>query len=516
MIKKTALFSLYKTENVQNFAKDLINQGWKIVGTAETVKILKKNRLPVQDIKDFVGFNDNSFSFPPTLHPRVEAALTQEGAKKRIDLVYDIPYPLSKGIDIGGHALVALAVKGNRVPVMSKQDMGKVIGSLKNNKDIDEDLKKRLQEKAVYNIIVHYNKLLNRYKTSERFIVCGKKYQDLLNGENPYQVPAYIYEDEFKNNGLIGLSDFTKVSGEAPCFTNLADFDSILRIMLKISSAFYKYYKKIPYITVAAKHGNPCGLAADWKNPLTCVKKALWGNPTAIWGGEVIMNFKVSKEIADVLFSSQLRKKVIGNDKWMLDIVAAVDFEKKSIEKLGKRKYRKLYRNKALGKIKSISQMENTTHFRNILKGFLLQPEHSYVLDFEDIAWNTKKDTKNNIADYLISWVTAYHSFHGGNEVAISSNSRLIGVGGGPSTVDAAKIAVARAKDNKHKIKGSVFAADAFFPHIDAIKILIEAGCKSGIAPSGGIKEEQEKEFLRKRNILFGTIASEFRGFCRH
>ncbi len=516
MKRKIALFSVYNTEGVTELASGLIKMGWKIVATEETVRELKMKSLPVESIEEFVNMPSNVYNFPPTLNPKVEACLTQERLSERIDLVYDIPYPLIIGNDVGGHTLIALAIKGNRIPVMSKDDMERVINDIKNKGDVSEGLKRRLQEKAIRSIIAHYQELLGLSTENDKYCLCGHRHEELLNGENPYQVPAYSYIDEYKSGDLIGISDFIKLSGEPPCFTNLADFDSLLRVLHKLSLAFYKYYNKIPYISIASKHGNPCGLCVDWKNPLTTIENALWGNPLAIWGGEFMMNFKVDSEIADLLLSSPERKKVLGNANWMLDLVVASDFKKDAIRKLGVRNKRKLYNNILLGDRKNIGSFKNTFNLRKVINGFLLQPENSYVLDFSDIKWNMEEGLAKNINNYLLSWVTAYQSFHGGNEVAISVDSKLIGVGGGPSTFEAAKMAVRRAQENKHDLTSAIFAADAFFPHVDAIQVLIGAGCKGGIAPGGGINERVTNDMLKEKKLIFGSIPGEFRGFCRH
>ena len=116
----------------------------------------------------------------------------------------------------------------------------------------------------------------------------------------------------------------------------------------------------------------------------------------------------------------------------------------------------------------------------------------------------------------ITAWSVAYSSFHGGNEVTLAKDGKLIGVGGGPSTVEAAETAVNRALARGHDARGSVFAADAFFPFTDAPKILSEAGCTLGVVPAGGKKERLVKEFFRENNMRMIYLPPECRGFCRH
>ena len=91
-----------------------------------------------------------------------------------------------------------------------------------------------------------------------------------------------------------------------------------------------------------------------------------------------------------------------------------------------------------------------------------------------------------------------------------------MGSGGGPSTVDAALVAIMRAKDCGHNLKGSVFAADAFFPFIDAPQLLCDAGLKAGLVPRGGKRHKAVKDFFKEKGISVAYLPEEYRGFCRH
>ena len=271
--------------------------------------------------------------------------------------------------------------------------------------------------------------------------------------------------------------------------------------------------RQVPYISIAGKHGNPCGLSIDWTSPEKTIKNALWGNPTAIWGGEFVSNFVINETCAYLLFESEKRQKYFGHDKWMLDIIVAAEFDKKSIEILGRKKRRKLFVNKNLF---HAELADLTSSLKSVKGGFLIQPPNDYVLEINKLDWITKFQNVTDISSYLIAWATSYTSFHGGNEVAIANNNCLIGVGGGPSTVDAAKIATMRSKWSNHIFDGSVFAADAFFPFTDAPEVLINAGCIGCIVPSGGKNHNIIKDFFIANNVEVGFIPEKYRGFCRH
>ena len=66
----------------------------------------------------------------------------------------------------------------------------------------------------------------------------------------------------------------------------------------------------------------------------------------------------------------------------------------------------------------------------------------------------------------------------------------MLGIGAGQmSRVDAAKIAVAKAREMGHDLMGSVAASDAFFPFPDGVEALAEAGIRAIVQPGGSIRD---------------------------
>ena len=54
-MKGRALFSLYDTSRAVEFAEQLIKSDWEIIGSDETVKVLKANNIPEQEIQFELG-----------------------------------------------------------------------------------------------------------------------------------------------------------------------------------------------------------------------------------------------------------------------------------------------------------------------------------------------------------------------------------------------------------------------------------------------------------------------------
>ena len=100
------------------------------------------------------------------------------------------------------------------------------------------------------------------------------------------------------------------------------------------------------------------------------------------------------------------------------------------------------------------------------------------------------------------------------NAIVLASKESTIGIGSGqPSRLDSCKIAID--KMNKFtKIKNEIVAAsDAFFPFVDGIEKLVQAGVGAIIQPSGSIRDKDIIKFANETGTIL--IFSKTRHF-RH
>ena len=502
---RIALFSLNEPSDGLEFAPRLLDLGWKIVATQNVALRFAESGIQTEEVSRFLGIQE-SYPFPPTLHPKIELALTTI-TTTAIDLVFDTTYPLNKGNDVGGHTLLALAAKGNRIVVSNQEDMDSVVKQLlQNENEIESELRQRLIVQTYEKISNHYQILSHKNDPNQ-----ATPAYELMEGENPYQAPAHLLT--FEDSDDLCLGKFKQLSGIKPCFTNMADLDSLVKLMCVLVETFLKNDSKAPYITIAAKHGNPCGLSLSWDTPEKSIDGALFGNPRAIWGGEIITNFSISEEIGSMLFQSQKRNEVLGDSHWMLDLVVAPEFQSDAIRILGKRNSRKLFQNENLFDPRL---EQEPWSYRPIRGGYLRQPPNHLVLNWQEFPNLPDNIEKAVIDSMVVAWAVAWHSNHGGNEVSIVKDGCLLAVGGGPSTVDAITTAFERANTCGHDLIGSVFAADAFFPFTDAPEIIVRAGCTHGIVPKGGKNFQLVEDFFAQEKIRVLFLPEEYRGFCRH
>jgi len=341
----------------------------------------------------------------------------------------------------------------------------------------------------------------------------GKFAYSLKNGENPYQVPASAFNLPQEEEDNLSLLNFVLVSGESPCFTNMADADCLLQTLSLAGEAYRINTPAVPYICVVAKHGNPCGFGISRTNPSEAIDRAMFGNPRSVWGGEMAVNFNIDAILAKTIFKSEKREKLLGEAAWMLDLVMAPSFSGEAISLLGVRQNRKLMQNPALN---APFLKKAKYDYRFIRGGFLRQPPANYCLDIKKVQCEGNSLSPMELDSLIIAWATVFSSNHGGNEVALAKDSALLGVGGGPSTLEAARTAVLRSQECGHNTKRSIFAADAFFPFTDAPSVLCEAGAIAGCVPAGGRQGKEVSSFFKEHGVTIMYLPPQYRGFCRH
>ena len=99
------------------------------------------------------------------------------------------------------------------------------------------------------------------------------------------------------------------------------------------------------------------------------------------------------------------------------------------------------------------------------------------------------------------------------NAIVIASNNSTLGIGSGqPSRLDSCNIAIEKMnKFNNKKNYDLVAASDAFFPFVDGIERLVQAGVSAIIQPSGSIRDKEIIKFANQTNTVL--IFSKTRHF---
>ena len=102
------------------------------------------------------------------------------------------------------------------------------------------------------------------------------------------------------------------------------------------------------------------------------------------------------------------------------------------------------------------------------------------------------------------------------NAIVITNDFSTIGIGSGqPSRVDSCEIAIKKMRkfNKQHKDSKIYAASDAFFPFVDGLEKLVQAGVSAIIQPSGSIRDKEIIKYANKTGIQL--IFSKTRHF-RH
>ena len=98
--------------------------------------------------------------------------------------------------------------------------------------------------------------------------------------------------------------------------------------------------------------------------------------------------------------------------------------------------------------------------------------------------------------DLVFAWRVCKHV--GSNAIVIAKDLATIGIGGGQtSRVDAVRLALEKAREHGHDVRGAVLATDAFFPFPDGPQAALAAGVTAIIQPGGAKRDEEVTAAVR-------------------
>tara|TARA_B110000003_G_scaffold33627_1_gene31145 strand:- start:386 stop:1921 length:1536 start_codon:yes stop_codon:yes gene_type:complete len=507
---KTALISVSDKKNLKSLLKILIKNKIKIISSGGTYKEIKKLKFKCLEVSEFTNFPEILEGRVKTLHPKIHAGILNKRNSKshvkdlkknnfeNIDLVIVNFYPFEntlkstrnhnkiiENIDIGGPTMVRSAAKNYKdVTVITSIDQyEELIEQLKINKG-STTLKFReklsriaFTETAYYDSIIsnYFNKISNTIFPKKK-IFHGNLIETLRYGENPHQKSA-LYS---KNTSL----NIKQIHGKQLSYNNYNDIYAALTISRSLP-------KNIG--TVIVKHANPCGVSIK-KNKLESYKSALACDPVSAFGGIVSCNFKITKNLA------------IELNKLFLEVVIADNFDASALKIL------KIKKNLRLIDASNYSFKE-ILRFVSTNEEILVQSEDIGKFNIKDFQIVSKR--KPN-AQQMKNLIFAFNvcRYVKSNAIVLATNEATAGIGSGqPSRLDSCQIAIDKMKKFINTNDEIVAASDAFFPFIDGIEKLVQAGITAVIQPSGSIRDKEIINFANQTDTIL--VFSKTRHF-RH
>ena len=486
-----ALISVSDKDGVVEFAKDLANLGWEILSTGGTYKLLCENGVNAVEVSAYTGSPEMFEGRVKTLHPKIHGGILHKRDDKNhaeqalkhgiggIDLVCVNLYPFKQttirtddfdeiieNIDIGGPAMVRSAAKNFKdvLIVTDILDYDLVIEKIKAKAD-DLEFRRILMIKA-YEHTAAYDSMIANYM-NERFnggfgakkFITGSKVMATRYGENPHQKGAlYEFENFFSLN-------FKALKGEAS-FNNMTDIHGA--VMLASS------FGERPAVSIC-KHANPCGFAIK-SNLLESYTEALKCDPVSAYGGVVAINGTLDKALAEKI------------NEIFVEVIIVANVDDAALEVFANKKRIKIFTQEN----KFLMRENDKYDFKFIDGGFVYQ-ERDYVgaEEVKNASCVTKRSANSGeFTDLQIAWQVA--ALTKSNCVVYVKNSAMVAIGMGmTSRVDAARAAVAKARDLGLDLQGCALASEAFFPFKDSIEIANEVGVKAVIQPGGSIRDDE-------------------------
>ena len=499
---KTALISVSNKSNLKKILKVLKKYNINFISSGGTYKKIKSLKYKCKEVSDFTGFPEIFDGRVKTLHPKIYSGILYKRSNKShqkilkklqfqsIDLVITNFYPFEKtvnetvnhkkiieNIDIGGPTLVRSAAKNYKdVVVISKIDQYEHLIKQINfyNGGTSLEFRSRMSreafgETASYDAnIYNYFNSISKKNIPDKLIIGAELIQKLRYGENPHQYGA-IYSGN-KNFNL------KKLQGKDLSYNNYNDIFASLSIS-----------KTLPKNkgTVIIKHANPSGVSIE-NDHLKSYLSAMNCDPISAYGGVVSCNFKLSQKIA---------KEIVKN---FYEVIIANGFDQSVL---------KLFKNKKNLRLIDSSKIElnKNKKITSGINSFLMQSTDNMFYNYKSYKIVSKVKPSRKIMDQLIFSLNVCRSVKS-NAIVITQNNKTVGIGSGqPSRLDSCEIAIKKMR--KFKIKHNekwplVAASDAFFPFVDGIEKLIQAGVTAIIQPYGSIRDKEVIKFADKMGIV--------------
>ena len=228
------------------------------------------------------------------------------------------------------------------------------------------------------------------------------------------------------------------------------------------------------------KHTNPCG-AAIGNNALDAYEKALSCDPVSAFGGIVAFNLEVDEETAVKL------------NEIFTEVIIAPSYSEKALDILKKKKNRRI--------IKQLLKVPPSMfRLKSITGGIIQQDEDKSVFPEDYKVVTNKKITDDELKNLKFAWTVCKHTKS--NAIVFCKDLKAIGVGAGQmSRIDSSRIAVIKAQEHGHDLKGAVAASDAFFPFADGVEEIAASGVTAIVQPGGSVRDEEVINAANNKDI---------------
>ena len=499
---------------MQDFARGLAELGVELVASGGTADYLETEvGLDVARVEELTGVAEMLGGRVKTLHPRIHAAILarrdhdedlatlDEHEIEPFDLVCVNLYPFSdvagrygvreeeavEMIDIGGPSMLRGAAKNfaHCAPVCRPERYDAVLDELRESGALSLETRRRLAAEAFATTAAYEAAIARWFGDVEAFpetlVSAFTKVTELRYGENPHQRAAYYAEQGAR---VHLLSRVEQLHGKELSLINLLDL-SAARLLLREFA--------LP-ACVIVKHANPCGVAVA-ATIEEAYDRALASDPVSAFGMVCAVNRPVTAGLGENL------------SERFVDVLFAPGYDDQALSALqGKQAIRILRDRERRG------FPAGERDLKRVLGGLLVQDRDWDIDDREGMEVVCGEPDEACWGDLVFAWRVCKHV--SSNAIVLAKGLATIGIGAGQtSRVDAVKLALEKAREHGHDVRGAVLASDAFFPFPDGPQAALGAGVTALIQPGGSRRDDEVIEAVEEAG---GTMVLTGRRHFRH
>jgi phosphoribosylaminoimidazolecarboxamide formyltransferase/IMP cyclohydrolase len=509
-----ALISVYDKTGLQEFARGLAELGFQLVASGGTADFLEQDvGLDVERVEELTGVAEMLGGRVKTLHPNIHAAILARRDHaddvatlgdhdiRPFDLVCVNLYPFGEVadrygvreeeavemIDVGGPSMLRGAAKNfaHVAPVCRPERYGSILAELQKKGDLSLETRRALAAETFATTAAYEAAIARWFGDVEAFpetlVTAFSKVTDLRYGENPHQRGAYYAEQGAR---VHLLSRVEHLHGKELSLINLLDL-SAARLLLREFA--------LPACAII-KHANPCGVAVAGTVE-EAYERALASDPVSAFGMVCAVNRPVTAELGEALAER------------FIDVLFAPDYDERALEALQRKEAIRILRDRER---RGFPRGERD--FKRVLGGLLVQDRDWDVDDREAMEVACGEPDEGCWGDLVFAWRVC--KLVGSNAIVLAKDLATIGIGAGQtSRVDSVRIALDKAREHGHDLRGAVLASDAFFPFADGPQAALEAGVTGIIQPGGSKRDDEVIEAVRAAG---GTMVFTGRRHFRH
>ena len=453
--------------------------------------------LDVDRVEELTGVAEMLGGRVKTLHPRIHAAILARRDQAEdlatleaheiapFDLVCVNLYPFSdvagrygvreeeavEMIDVGGPSMLRGAAKNfaHCAPVCRPERYEPVVEELRANGELSLATRRALAAEAFATTAAYEAAIARWFGDVEAFpetlVTAYTKVADLRYGENPHQRGAYYAEDGAR---VHLLSRVEQLHGKDLSLINLLDL-SAARLLLREFA--------LPACAIV-KHANPCGVAVAGTIE-EAYERAVACDAVSAFGMACAVNRPVSAGLGAALAGR------------FVDVVFAPAYDGAALEALKRKETIRILRDRER---RGLPRAERD--YKRVIGGLLVQDRDLDVDDRGGMRVVCGEPDERTWGDLVFAWRVCKHV--GSNAIVLAKNLATIGIGGGQtSRVDAVRLALEKAREHRHDLRGAVLASDAFFPFPDGPEAALDGGVSAIIQPGGARRDDEVTEAVR-------------------